>query len=358
MSDQLHLFVSHSHQDDAFARDLAGALRAAGADVWYDEDNLGSGQLGPVIEHELRARPIFILVLSPAALTSRWVEDECRWAYNRLRRDPTRTILPVTAAPLADEDDIWLFLQDFKRVEAPGVQPYPKEEAIRRTLHALALTPKGEAPASTAPQPAESAEELVTRGKALQGQRQHAEAVRLFQRATQLAPDSFDAWFNLGYSLHEMKHPEEALVADEQALTIQPNDAPAWNNKGLALYDLKRYPEALAAYERALALDANNAFAWNGKGNALRDLKRPEEALAAYERAIALDPTYAPAWRNMAKTLNDLKRYPEALAAAERALTLEPASRLGWIRKAEALRGLGRIQEADEAAAKANTLGG
>src|SRR5262249_1604140 len=134
MSEALRIFVSHSHQDDAFARALVAALRGAGADVWYDEHNLGSGRLGPEIERELRARPVFVVVLSPAALASRWVEDECRWAYGLLRRDPTRTILPVLAVPIADEMDLWLFLQDFKRVEAPGVQPFPPGEAVRRTL--------------------------------------------------------------------------------------------------------------------------------------------------------------------------------------------------------------------------------
>src|SRR5689334_17040556 len=69
-------------------------------------------------------------------------------------------IQPVTAAPL-HEDDIWLFLRDFKRIEAPGLQPFPLEEAVRRTLRTLGLTPAGEKPALPAPQPMESAEELV-----------------------------------------------------------------------------------------------------------------------------------------------------------------------------------------------------
>ena len=47
MSEPLRIFVSHSHQDDAFARGLVAALRGAGSDVWYDEHNMaraGSGQ--------------------------------------------------------------------------------------------------------------------------------------------------------------------------------------------------------------------------------------------------------------------------------------------------------------------------
>jgi tetratricopeptide (TPR) repeat protein len=393
MSEPLRIFVSHSHQDDTFARALVAALRGAGADVWYDEHNMGSGRLGPEIERELRARPVFIVVLSPAALASRWVENESRWAFRLFDRDPTRTILPVLAVPIADEMDIWLFLQDFKRVEAPGVRPYPQEEAARRTLMALALTPRGEAPAPVAPQPSESAEELVTRGKALEAQGKHAEALSLLKRATQLAPDLFDAWFNLarllrftgatasdrlaaweravaikpndapawtgkGNALNDLKRSEEALAAQEQAITLDPSYAIAWNNKGNALRDLKRPEEALAAFERATTLDPSYADAWYNKGNALRDLKRPEEALAAFERATTLDPSDAMAWRNRAYTLIDLRRFADALSAAERAIALEPNNALGWTRKASALRGLGKTAEADAAAAKAKALGG
>src|SRR5262249_53014999 len=159
MSDVVRVFVSHSHEDDAFCRQLVVALRGAGANVWYDEHNLDSGQLLDIIERELRARPVFVLILTPAAHLPSWLRDDCKWAYGLLRGDATRIILPVLAAPLAAEDDLWLFLQDFKRIEARGLQPFAPDEAVRRTLRALALTPAGEAPAPTAPQPSESAED-------------------------------------------------------------------------------------------------------------------------------------------------------------------------------------------------------
>src|SRR5260370_12928928 len=119
------VFVSHSHEDDIFCRALVEGLRRAGADVWYDEHNLGSGQLIDTIEVELRERPVFVLVLSPAALTSQWVRHEVKWAFQRLQREPSRILLPVLAEAV-EEDAIWLFLQDFKRVEAPAVQPLPQ----------------------------------------------------------------------------------------------------------------------------------------------------------------------------------------------------------------------------------------
>jgi uncharacterized protein YfaA (DUF2138 family) len=42
---QLRIFLSHSSSDRDFADVLARALRGAGADVWYDETHLGTGQL-------------------------------------------------------------------------------------------------------------------------------------------------------------------------------------------------------------------------------------------------------------------------------------------------------------------------
>jgi tetratricopeptide (TPR) repeat protein len=294
-------------------------------DVWYDEHNLGSGQLIDTIQRELKLRPVFVLILSPAALRSPWVRNEAKWAFTLLMRDPSRIFIPVTAAALtADEMDEWLFIEDFKRIEAPGLRPFPTPEAAQRLLRALALTPRGAVPAPTAPQPQESADDLIARGKALQAQGKHADALPLFQRATHLAPKSFSAWFNLGYTLNM----------------------------------LKRWQDALAAYEQALVLNPNDADAGYNKGTTLSDLGRTAEALAAYEQALALDPKDAMCWRNKSSTLADLQRYTEALAAAETALQIEPNNAIGWDRKARALRGLGRTAEAETAEARAKTLRG
>ena len=226
----MQVFVSHSHEDDAFCRAVVAGLSSAGADVWYDEHNLGSGQLMEVIQRELGRRPIVILILSKAAFASRWVRREIGWAYELLDRDPSRLLLPITAGPIARDDfspeNGWLFLHDFKRVEASGYQPYPTEEAVRRLLHTLALTPAGEAPAPIAPQPSESLADLLERGKALKAQKRHAGAIALFERAAQLDARSFDAWANLGYTLSQEQRLVEALSAYNSALAL--NERQAW----------------------------------------------------------------------------------------------------------------------------------
>jgi tetratricopeptide (TPR) repeat protein len=229
----------------------------------------------------------------------------------------------VLAEALPDEGDLWLFLADFKRVEASGLRPFSPAEAVARTLRALQLTRPGEAPQPVAPQPSESAADLLTRGKALQAQGKHAEALPLFQRATQLEPRSYDAWFNVGFTLYNPKRsPKEQFDAYEHATALDPNDATAWSNKGNALNGLKRYAEALAAHVRATALDPNLPAAWTGKGAALYMLNRRGEALTACDKALALDVNYRVAWIGKGMTLRALGRVVEAEEAERRAKAL------------------------------------
>lgn len=358
---EMRIFLSHSSADKTFADALVAALRGAGADVWYDEHNLGTGHLRRTIMQELARRPVFIVLLSKAAFASEWVQDECEWAYNLLKREPNRLYLPVIARTYdASDFNALLYIEAMKRIEAPGRQPFALDEAIARTLRELALTPRGATPAPAAPRPAESADDLIARGKALSAQKRYADAIPLFERATQLAPDNFDAWFNLGLARNEAHQYGKDIEAYDRALALKPNDAAIWYNKGIALYDLKRLDEALAVYERALALDPNYALAWDGKGTVLYELKRLDESLAAYECALARDPNFAFALHNKGFILSELKRHDEALAAYDRALALGLGQyeSFAWENKATALRALGREAEAQEAEWRAKELGG
>jgi tetratricopeptide (TPR) repeat protein len=354
---QMRIFVSHSSADKATCDALVSALRGAGSDVWYDEHDLGAGVLRDEIMRELAARPVVVVILSKAAFNSRWVRDECEWAYNLYRRKPERLILPVVAGAYDPDDfDKVLYLESMKRVEGPGNRPYPLDEMIARTLQLLALTPAGQQPAAVAPQPTESVDDLLTQGKALSSQEKDAEALPFFQLATQLNPNSFDAWFNLAYTLGVLGRSLESLAASEKALALDPNDASSWGNMGNALFQLGRHAEAVMAYDKALALDPNLPQAWTNKGNMLCQFGRYAEALAAYDKALALDPNDFVTWTNKGNALTHLQRYEEALAACDKALALKPNSANVWNGKGSVLDALKRYGEALAAYDKALAL--
>ena len=250
MAEQLRVFVSHSHQDNAFCHAIVKALRDAGANVWYDEHDMGWGPLKDVIISELGKRPIFVLILSKAVFSSRWVKRETDWADELADRDPTRVILPVTAGPIARDDfgtdNGWLFLYGYKRIEAPGFRPYPMNEAATRLLRALGLPLATATSTALDQQPTEDVNDLLTKGKALIAQEQYAEALPLFERASRLAPNLSDAWGYLGWVLLELGRYQEAVAASDQALALNPNDPLTWRNRKFAKLYLARNAEAEA----------------------------------------------------------------------------------------------------------------
>lgn len=156
MAQAARIFVSHAHEDNAWCRAFVQALRQAGADMWYDEHNLGYGTLGEEIERELRARPIFLVILSPAAIHKPWVRREVEAAISLKDEEPERIVLPMMA-------EVPLFWRGYKRVAGPG------DAGLTAT---------------------ETVEAAWERGKGLRAQRRPAEALAAYERAIALDPNN------------------------------------------------------------------------------------------------------------------------------------------------------------------------
>jgi hypothetical protein len=127
------IFVSHSHEDNVWCRAFMTALSRAGADVWYDERDMEPGRLDDVIVPELQARPIFIVVLSPSAVASQWVQREVEAAIRLQNEDATRTILPVLAAKCT-APDTW---NAYWHLSAPRDRPLLPLQAAARAVEVL-----------------------------------------------------------------------------------------------------------------------------------------------------------------------------------------------------------------------------
>lgn len=131
------VFVSHCHEDNKWCRAFVELLGQRGVQVWYDEHNLGHGTLRDVIEKEMIDRPNFVVVLSPAAVASRWVREEMNAAKDLEYEDLDRIILPV----MAEKCDVPLFFRSYKRVSGPGDTSVTPEEAARRVAQELKVEP-------------------------------------------------------------------------------------------------------------------------------------------------------------------------------------------------------------------------
>lgn len=382
--DRVRIFVSHSQVDDSFGQALVGDLRRAlGGDddvVWYDHaGGLHAGESWwQRIVAELTARQLFLVILSPDAMASKWVNDEIDLAY-RLKNSPQgKIILPVYYRPC----NVRVDLTGFQYVSF--LPPRQYTDALRELLDALArygARPPAPPPAPPAPapvvqypaaQPAAApqaaqhpgppapaapqsqmattpADELVLRGKALKQQGQLAQAADAFQRATQLDPRNAAAWSGIGGVRLDEKNWHEALSAFEMALTLNPKDRDAWNDKGVALDNLGSRQSALEAYERALALDPSFVLGWRNKAQVLAALGNKLGVVDARDHVLKLTPDDIEAWGEKAEALGSAGRTNEALAVMDEAIKHGfPAKETAflWYAKAAILIPTNRAQEA------------
>lgn len=139
------LFVSHSTQDNAWCRELVAALKAAGYDVWYDEQGLSGGAVWvETLQHEVQTRDVFVIVLTPEAWASPWVQEEVRLALST-----QRTILPVMlkATPVAG------FLLTRQWVNAADVDTATGAQRVLTALGSPVVFPVAPAPKQITPAP-------------------------------------------------------------------------------------------------------------------------------------------------------------------------------------------------------------
>ena len=70
------LFVSYAHEDAAYVTRLAGHLRGSGLPVWFDEGLRVGARFTQEIRQRIMQAFAVIVVMSPAAEASKWVELE------------------------------------------------------------------------------------------------------------------------------------------------------------------------------------------------------------------------------------------------------------------------------------------
>jgi hypothetical protein len=119
-------FISYSRSDAVFALDFARELRLAGYPVWLDQLDIPTGaRWDDEVEQALRECEIFLIILTPASVSSENVKDEMGYAIDHRKR-----IMPV----LLKECTIPLRLRRFQYVDFTNLE---FSEGIRKAKHLL-----------------------------------------------------------------------------------------------------------------------------------------------------------------------------------------------------------------------------
>ncbi|MBI1318396.1 MAG: tetratricopeptide repeat protein [Candidatus Hydrogenedens sp.] len=135
---------------------------------------------------------------------------------------------------------------------------------------------------------------------------------REYLRSTELNPEFFEAWFNLGVAYDNMKERGKAVAAYERGVALRPDSAVCWQCLGRSRMAIGDPGAALEAFEQAAELAPLDARSYNDTGVALMQLNRFGEAQERFEQALRLDANHASARYNLGLALEAQGRRADA----------------------------------------------
>jgi tetratricopeptide (TPR) repeat protein len=159
------------------------------------------------------------------------------------------------------------------------------------------------------------------------GKEDYASAEPLLKKYLETYPDSYAAWYDLGYVYHEMGKGVESIAAYKKSVASKSDVFESNLNLGLELADTgdpqaEQYLRAATTLKPGANAAQGHKRAWMALGGLLAPTK-PDEAVAAFSQAAALDP-HDPEPHFMAgglleqqqKMVEAEKEYQEALSIA------------------------------------------
>ena len=161
-------------------------------------------------------------------------------------------------------------------------------------------------------------------GKALDETGQEAEAMRLYQRATEVDPMYDEAYFGQGVLLSRRGRLGDAVKAYREAIRLRPRNADARSNLGNVLVRLGRFDQAVEQYDEALRIAPGHADARYNLGSTWLQLGRFPDAIRAFREVLQRQPDHLPARRNLGAALADSGRWDEAIQTYREAIRLDP----------------------------------
>ena len=140
-----------------------------------------------------------------------------------------------------------------------------------------------------------SVDELLEEGVRLHDAGRYEEAIRLFEKALEKAPDNPIAIYELSYTHMANQDWKTALRIAKKGLKIKDFEQKYlfYVVIGSSHSSLGRPKKALAAYEKGLALAPDEPYLHFNKGITLLNMDRGRESVAALEKAAVANPAFS-----------------------------------------------------------------
>lgn len=171
---------------------------------------------------------------------------------------------------------------------------------------------------------AESEKALFEKGVALMKTDQYQEAVAVFTRFIDLAPENPDAYKNRGVAHMKLGEYDLAILDFEKTREIKPDLKGLYSNLGVAWYYKGDYHQAIKNYNMEIALTPDNYYAFFNRAICRAELDQLTESLEDVNRSLALFPEFYLAHCLRGDLLAKMDKVELAREAYEQAQRIDP----------------------------------
>ena len=163
----------------------------------------------------------------------------------------------------------------------------------------------------------------VALGNVYQATGRTRESIVELKRATELAPNSDDAFRRLGRAYLSSGMGDDALAAYRKAVAVNPFHWVNSDSLGAAYLQLGQYDAAIAAFNKVISLAPDNVNGYNDVGAAYLRTARYGDAVQAFQKALDIQKipnTYT----NLGIAYADSAQFDKAVPMFEKAVELQP----------------------------------
>jgi serine/threonine-protein kinase len=192
----------------------------------------------------------------------------------------------------------------------------------------------------------------IALGNVYQATGRTAESIVELKKATELAPNSDDAFRRLGRAYLSAGMAQEAIDAYRKSVDVNPYHWVNSDTLGAAYLQLGKYPEAIDAFQQVIQLAPENVNGYNDLGAVYLRTAQYDKALDAFNHALTLQQipnTYT----NLGITYGYAGRFAEAVPMFEKAAAMQPNAEVYIGNLADGYRWAGQADKAGAAYNKA-----
>lgn len=168
----------------------------------------------------------------------------------------------------------------------------------------------------------DAAKVYINTGRALAKDDKFEEALKAFEKASELQPDNEEAIMGQIGMCMELNRPDDALKIIDKWIELKPDDPKRWFYKAMAAGETGRPEESLKAFDKLIQLQPNEGVNWIGKGECLAALNRNDEALKAFNKALTMNPERTDVWSMKGLLQARMGKYDDAITSCNKAMGL------------------------------------